>query len=98
MSNQVNQLSNDHNFLAHDNSQWSFVAVTESGQAGQVSTPSLTLAETEMLLEIDGLLEIAQLIRNIKESGRLKTDGKESIETEQAKLKGSGVKGAGLSS
>jgi hypothetical protein len=84
MSSPVNSLSNNQNDLAQVDSQWPFVAIAALGQEGQESAPSQPIAETERLLDIDGLLEIAQLISNIKESGRLETAGEENIEADQA--------------
>jgi hypothetical protein len=43
-------------------------AVTKHSAAG----------ETERLLDIDGLLEIARLIEKVREDGRLKREGEES--------------------
>ena len=62
------------------NIQWQLLGFMAADQDDQgVVTPNPTMDETEQLLDIDGLLKIAQLIREIKKDDRLNCDLEEDV-------------------
>jgi hypothetical protein len=71
MSITATPVAHNPNFVLYDNIPWPFVGLTAPGQDEESAPSILPVSETDRLLDLDGLLEILQLVRNIKNEGRL---------------------------
>jgi predicted acylesterase/phospholipase RssA len=72
VSTMASRLAHNPNLVLGVNVQWPVVVTASRQYKQEPIVPRLPNSETEQLLDIDGLLEIARLIRSIKEDGRLK--------------------------